>query len=278
MVLYTFAPRVRKKQEQGKRVRVKDILTALESFAPLSLQDDFDNAGLQIGSADDEVSGVLLCLDVTPEVIEEAVKEGCSVVVSHHPLLFKSLRRVSDGTMVEKCVRLAVKNDVTVYSAHTNLDNAEGGVNFEIARRLDLQNVSFLSPSHDGVGGSGVIGELAEKEDSRSFLLRVKQVFGVERLMCNGTLSRPIRRVALCGGAGDFLLEKAISAGADCFLTGEVHYHVYFGHEEQIQIAAIGHYESERYTVDLLARRLQELFPELMIKKTKINTNPIQYL
>lgn len=278
MVLYTFAPRVRKKQEQGKRVRVKDILTALESFAPLSLQDDFDNAGLQIGSADDEVLGVLLCLDVTPEVIEEAVKEGCSVVVSHHPLLFKSLRRVSDETMVEKCVRLAVKNDVTVYSAHTNLDNAEGGVNFEIARRLDLQNVSFLSPSHDGVGGSGVIGELAEKEDSRSFLLRVKQVFGVERLMCNGTLSRPIRRVALCGGAGDFLLEKAISAGADCFLTGEVHYHVYFGHEEQIQIAAIGHYESERYTVDLLARRLQKLFPELMIKKTKINTNPIQYL
>lgn len=278
MVLYTFALRVRKKQEQGKRVRVKDILTALESFAPLSLQDDFDNAGLQIGSADDEVLGVLLCLDVTPEVIEEAVKEGCSVVVSHHPLLFKSLRRVSDETMVEKCVRLAVKNDVTVYSAHTNLDNAEGGVNFEIARRLDLQNVSFLSPSHDGVGGSGVIGELAEKEDSRSFLLRVKQVFGVERLMCNGTLSRPIRRVALCGGAGDFLLEKAISAGADCFLTGEVHYHVYFGHEEQIQIAAIGHYESERYTVDLLARRLQKLFPELMIKKTKINTNPIQYL
>lgn len=278
MVLYTFAPRVRKKQEQGKRVRVKDILTALESFAPLSLQDDFDNAGLQIGSADDEVSGVLLCLDVTPDVLEEAVKEGCSVVVSHHPLLFKSLRRVSDETMVEKCVRLAVKNDVTVYSAHTNLDNAEGGVNFEIARRLDLQNLSFLSPSHNGVGGSGVIGELAEKEDSRSFLLRVKQVFGVERLMCNGTLSRPIRRVALCGGAGDFLLEKAISAGADCFLTGEVHYHVYFGHEEQIQIAAIGHYESEQYTVDLLARRLQKLFPELMIKKTKINTNPIQYL
>ena len=276
--MYTFAPRVRKKQEQGKRVRVKDILTALESFAPLSLQDDFDNAGLQIGSADDEVSGVLLCLDVTPDVLEEAVKEGCSVVVSHHPLLFKSLRRVSDETMVEKCVRLAVKNDVTVYSAHTNLDNAEGGVNFEIARRLDLQNLSFLSPSHNGVGGSGVIGELAEKEDSRSFLLRVKQVFGVERLMCNGTLSRPIRRVALCGGAGDFLLEKAISAGADCFLTGEVHYHVYFGHEEQIQIAAIGHYESEQYTVDLLARRLQKLFPELMIKKTKINTNPIQYL
>ena len=276
--MYTFAPRVRKKQEQGKRVRVKDILTALESFAPLSLQDDFDNAGLQIGSVDGEVSGVLLCLDVTPEVIEEAVKEGCSVVVSHHPLLFKSLRRVSDETMVEKCVRLAVKNDVTVYSAHTNLDNADGGVNFEIARRLDLQNVSFLSPSHYGVGGSGVIGELAEKEDSRSFLLRVKQVFGVERLMCNGTLSRPIRRVALCGGAGDFLLEKAISAGADCFLTGEVHYHVYFGHEEQIQIAAIGHYESEQYTVDLLARRLQKLFPELMVKKTKINTNPIQYL
>lgn len=259
-------------------MRVKDVLTTLERFAPLPLQDDFDNAGLQIGVTDgDSVSGVLLCLDITPRVLREAVEEGCSMVVSHHPLLFKPLRRLTAETMVEKCVRIAVENNLTIYAAHTNLDNARGGVNFEIARRLGLHNVRFLREQPSGQGGSGVIGELEEPVEAARFLAQVKKEFAAGAMAHNELLRRPIKRVALCGGAGDFLLDDALAQGADCFLTGEMHYHVYFGHEQQIQIGVFGHYESEQYTINLLEQILREGLPELRVIRTSVNTNPIEY-
>ena len=220
-------------------MKIKEVLCALEKFAPLPLQESWDNAGLQIGLTETEVSGALLCLDVNERIIDEAVKKGCNLVVSHHPLLFRGLKTISDLTDVQRM--------------HTNMDNAKGGVNFRIAQKLGLQDVKFFaSKMVDGVeAGSGVIGTLPEAMASDDFVIEVKKTFEVECARCNQLLQRPVKRVAICGGAGDFLLDDAVKAGADAFITGEMHYHQYFGYEQNIQICVIGHYESEQFTAEV---------------------------
>ncbi len=266
-------------------MKIKEIIDALEQFAPLPLQESYDNAGLQCGLTEAEASGVLLCLDVTEAVLSEAVELGCNLVVSHHPLLFHGLKQVTDSSLVERCVRKAVKNDLVIYSAHTNLDNAEDGVNYRMADKLGLIDVQFLEPHTvclpDGrrvKSGSGVLGYLPEGEDSLAFLQRVKQAFHVEALQHNQLLERPVQSVALCGGAGDFMLDTAIRAEADAFLTGEMHYHVWHGHEQQIQIAVLGHYESEQYTREVLREIIEKAVPNLPVYDTEVCTNPIHIL
>ena len=259
-------------------MKIKEVTEALERFAPLPLQESYDNAGLQIGLTDADASGVLLCLDVTEEIIEEAEREGCNLIIAHHPLLFRGLKCIADRNLVERCVRRAILAGITIYAAHTNLDNAEGGVNFAIAEHLGLQNVRILQPLPSGEGGSGIIGELPNAIEPLAFLKGVKREFQVAAMQHNLLPARPIRKVALCGGSGDFLLSQAIKCGADAFLTGEMGYHQFFGYDNQILIAALGHYQSEQFTVQLMARILRNACPNLRIVETKINTNPIQYL
>ncbi len=266
-------------------MKIKDIICALERFAPLPLQERYDNAGLQIGlTAEREASGALLCLDVTEEVIREAIDLGCNLIVSHHPLLFRPLRQVTEKTQVERCVRLAIQNDIFIYSAHTNLDNAEDGVNYRIAEKLGLVDVSMMQSHEVRVGerdvtaGSGVIGYLPGPEDSLAFLQRVKDLFHVECLQHNELLQRPIQSVALCGGAGAFLLDEALRLEADAFLTGEMSYHQFFGQEQKIQIAVMGHYQSEQYTREIFFERISDIAPDLPLFITNIDTNPIKYL
>lgn len=269
-------------------VKVQEVIRALEDFAPLPLQESYDNAGLQLGLTETEVSGALLCLDVTEKVVREAIDLGCNLIVAHHPLLFHGLKSISDETCVERCVRLAIRNDIAIYAAHTNLDNAEDGVNFTIAERLGLVDVELMQPhkvmvrmsgrEKDIMAGSGVIGYLPCAEDSLAFLQRVKEVFRVECLMHNDFLQRPIQSVALCGGAGDFLLQEAVQRQVDAFLTGEMHYHLYFGLEQKIQIGVLGHYQSEQFTTEIFQSILGEAFPHLPLFKTSVNTNPIKYL
>ena len=258
-------------------MNIKEVVTTLESFAPLPLQESYDNAGLQVGLTATEVSGVLLCLDVTEKVIDEAVVKGCNLIVAHHPLLFRGLKQIGDATQPERCVTKALKKDIAIYAMHTNLDNAEGGVNYEIAYRLGMEDVRFLLPNTQG-GGSGVIGALPVEMNARTFLQSVKKEFGVECLMHNELLRRPIRTVALCGGAGDFLLQEAVNQQADAFLTGEMHYHTYMGMEQTIQIAVAGHYQTEQYTKDLIAKTLREQCEGLRIVISQENTNPICYV
>lgn len=269
-------------------VRVQDVIDALEDFAPLPLQESYDNAGLQVGLTGAEVSGALLCLDVTEEVIAEALELGCNMIVSHHPLIFRGLKHLTDEDTVQRCVRMALQNDIAIYSAHTNLDSAIDGVNYMMAERLGLVDVVLLQSRQVSVGvgaqarsvqaGSGVIGYLPDGEDSLVFLQRVKQAFGVECLMHNELLSRPVHSVAICGGAGDFLLQEALNLQADAFLTGEMHYHQYFGHDGQIQIGVLGHYQSEQYTMDIFNSVISERCPRLPLFKTTVCTNPIKYL
>ena len=261
-------------------MKAKQVFDALEQYAPLPLQDSYDNAGLQIGlTAEQEVAGALLCLDVTEAVIDEAERMGCNLIVAHHPLLFRGLKSITGQSYVERCVIKAIQKGIGIYAAHTNLDNAEGGVNYRIAATLGLTCLSFLDAKPGAVAaGAGVIGELPVAEDELEFLERVKTLFGIRCMRHNQLRGRKIRRVALCGGAGGFLLSDAIAQGADAFLTGEMRYHDYFGHEDELLIAEMGHYESEQYTIDLLAEVLHRQLPELKIVRTSLNTNPINYL
>ena len=256
------------------------MLDALEQFAPLPLQESWDNAGLQLGLTEAEVSGALLCLDVNEQIIDEAIRRGCNLVVSHHPLLFRGLKQISGADYVQRSVIKALKNDIVVVSLHTNMDNVQGGVNWKIAERLGLQGCQFFAQKMvDGMeAGSGVVGELPSALDARAFIELVKQQFGVQCAMCNELLERPIRKVAICGGAGDFLLPDAVAQGADAFITGEMHYHQYFGYEQRIQLCVIGHYQSEQYTSEIFRDIIQKECPGVTTCIAETCTNPIVYL
>ena len=266
----------------NRSVKIKQVVDALEHYAPLPLQEGYDNAGLQVGLTEAvEMSGALLCLDVTEAVVDEAIRKGCNLIVSHHPLIFRKLGRISDENYVQRTVRKAIKNDITIVAMHTNMDAAAGGVNFKIAEKLGLRNVQFFAGEKevDGVkGGEGVIGEVVEDLAADDLVLMLKERFGVECVQCNQLLRRPIRKVALCGGAGAFLLDAAIKAGADAFITGEMSYHEYFGHEQEIQICVIGHYQSEQFTGEIFRSIILENFPDAKCCISEINTNPILYL
>ena len=261
-------------------MKIKEVLSALERFAPLPLQEGWDNAGLQVGLTEAEVSGALLCLDVNEAVVSEAVRKGCNLIVSHHPLLFRGLKTISDADYVQRTVMKAIKNDIVVVSMHTNMDNARGGVNYKIAEKMGLTDVRFFAgKTVEGIeAGSGVVGELPEAVAADDFVLMLKERFGVECVMCNELLRRKIRRVAICGGAGDFLLDDAVAAGADVFVTGEMHYHVYFGREQQIQICVIGHYQSEQYTSEIFRDVIEQACPGVPLHIAETCTNPIYYM
>ncbi len=274
-------------------MKIKQVVDALEHYAPLPLQEGYDNAGLQVGLTEAvEVSGALLCLDVTEAVVEETIQKGCNLIVSHHPLIFRKLARISDENYVQRTVLKAIKNDITIVSMHTNMDAAMGGVNFKIAEKMGLKNIQFFGGEKevDGVkGGEGVIGEISDHTPNGDvdmengiavddLVLMLRDRFSVECVQCNQLLRRPIRKVALCGGAGSFLLDAAIAAGADAFITGEMHYHEYFGHEQEIQICVIGHYQSEQFTSEIFQSIIEEKCPGVKCFISEINTNPIIYL
>lgn len=271
---------------QVSYMKVKDILGALEEFAPLALQDGYDNAGLQIGLAEDaEATGALLCLDVTEDVVDEAVLRGCNLIVSHHPLLFRPLKSITFDDYVGRTIVKAIQHGIAVYAAHTNLDSAQGGVNFKIAEKLGLVAPQWLSPKEAYLrgmayvtAGEGVIATLPTSLSEREFMERVKEVFGLKSLRVNYAQKKTISRVALCGGSGASLIPKAIEKGADAFLTGEIGYHRFFGYEKDILLLEIGHYESEQYTLEVLRDVLLKKDPTLPTLFSKTRTNPINYL
>ena len=277
-------------------MKIKEIIDALEIFAPLPLQDGFDNAGMQVGLTDVKATGALLCLDVTEDVVEEAINQGINLIISHHPLMFKGYKSITGKDYTERCIMNAIKNEITIYSMHTNLDNAPNGVNYKIAEKIGLKNVKVLDPkeymqqessnnteennkpSEWLMAGSGAIGELEEPMTETEFLKHVKRTFEAGCVKHTKLTGRLISKVAICGGAGAFLMEKAVKEYADAFVTGEIKYHDYFYYEDKILATEIGHYESEQYTKDIIQDFLNRKFPSLRTEQTKINTNPIKYL
>ena len=266
-------------------MKLKEIKSFLEGMAPLAVQESWDNSGLQIGCSDKDIHKVMVCLDLTEAVLDEAEAIGADLVISHHPLIFKGLKSISGNTYQERCVRKAILSDIAVYSAHTSLDNILGGVNHKIASLLGLSSLRWLDSGESAEtlagtcagSGSGLIGELPQPVPVEEFLHSVKEKFGVKALKYSPVAAgTTIRRVALCGGSGAFLLPKAVEMGADCFISGELHYHDYF--DPGTLLIELGHYESEQFTQDLLKESLEKAFPGLEIVKTSVNTNPQEWL
>jgi dinuclear metal center YbgI/SA1388 family protein len=361
---------------------IKDITNYMERLAPLSLQESYDNAGLIVGNPSEEVKGVLCTLDCTEAVVEEAIQSGCNLIIAHHPIVFKGLKKLNGKNYVERVVIKAIKNDIAIYASHTNLDHVVGGVNFKIAEKLRLQNVKILQPKKNllkklvtfvpveygqkildalyevGAGqigdykncsfrvegtstfrptgdanpfigalgkdeevnefrievilqahqehailsalkkahpyeevayylsnlendlaqiGAGAIGDLDDTVEETTFLQYLKNEMNLSNIRHTPLLGKKIQKVAVCGGAGGFLLNDAIRQGADVFVTADYKYHEFFDAENKIIICDIGHYESEVYTKELIISYLSEKFSNFAILKSQVNTNPVQY-
>ena len=364
-------------------MRIGEITSYLESIAPLEYQEGYDNSGLIVGRKDDEVSKVLVSLDCTEEVVQEAINKKCELIIAHHPIVFGGLKKFNGTDYVQRTVMLAIKNDIGIYAIHTNLDNVLPGVNAEIARRLGLQNVEILAPkkellsklvtfvpnahleevrsslfeagagsiggysdcsfSTDGEGtfkagedaqpfvgekgklhrekesrlelivprrhegkivqallhshpyeevaydlyplrnankevGAGMVGDLENPTDAMTFLRDVKDKMKTPLIRYTRPTKEKVQRIAICGGAGSFLLPAAKGAKADVFITGDYKYHQFFDAEEDLMIADIGHYESEQFTKVLIKELLMQNFAKFAVLLSEVNTNPINYL
>lgn len=363
-------------------MQISEIINFLETIAPPSLQESYDNAGLLTGMPELECSGVLVSLDITDDIIDEAIKHKCNLLIAHHPLIFKGLKRINGKDPVSRNIIRAIKNDLAIYAIHTNLDNVQHGVNGRIAEMLELQECEILLPqsgslkklicfvpneytgkvrqalfdagagqigryagcsfSTEGTGtftagqraspfvgkvgqphmekesrlevifpeyierqilsalkaahpyeevaydilkldnehmgiGSGMTGLLPKPVDESTFLARVKEVFRIPVIRHSVFTGRLINRVSLCGGAGSFLISKAIAAKSDVFLTADLKYHDFFEADGKILLADIGHFESEQFTSDLVYDLLKEKFPTFAVLKTGVITNPVNY-
>lgn len=258
---------------------INDITTYLESIAPAHLQESYDNAGLIVGNPATEVTGVLTSLDCTETIIEEAKARGCNLVVAHHPIVFRGLKRFNGSNYVERTIIKAIKEDVAIYAIHTNLDNVRHqGVNERIAQRLGLENLRLLGPKNEeGTIGSGMIGEYGTPLSERDFLAHLKEKMDVSVVKHTQLFGKEVKTVALCGGSGGFLLAQAKAAGAQVFVTADYKYHEFFDADGQIIICDIGHYESEQFTTQLLAELLTKKFPTFAVLCTERNTNPVRY-
>ena len=364
-------------------MKLKELCTSLEEWAPLAYQESYDNSGLIVGDLSAELTGVLVSLDCIEDVIEEAIAKGCNAIVSHHPIVFKGLKSFTGKNYVERTLIKAIKNDIALYAIHTNLDNIHTGVNKMLADKIGLINTRVLVPKKEvikqlvtyampadadsirnalfeiGAGalgeysecsftvsgsgtfkgsqnsnpvvgekgirtcqveerieilfpafmesrvisvlknshsyeevaysvfnlsnenqnvGSGMIGELSIAENSLDFLATLKNNLNADGIRYTSLVRNKIKKVAICGGSGSFLLQAAIRSGADVFITGDFKYHEFFDAENKIIIADVGHYESEQYTKDLIADFLSEKFPKFAVHLSKVNTNPINYL
>jgi len=260
-------------------MKINQITTHLEAIAPRHLQESYDNAGLIVGDADAECTGCLISLDVTEAIIEEATEKGCNLVVAHHPIIFGGLKQLVGANYVQRTVIKAIKNNVAIYAIHTNLDNVLHGVNAMIGEKLGLGELTILrpkSPDNQEIG-AGVVGGLAEAMEEKEFLGFLKKEMETACIRHTALLGKPIKKIALCGGSGSFLLKDAIRAGADVFITGDFKYHEFFDAEGKILIADIGHFESEQFTIPLIYRYLSEKFPTFALHFTETNTNPIKY-
>ncbi len=363
-------------------MKLKELCTYLDTAVPLSFQEDYDNCGLQVGSPDAEISSALVTVDVTEEVIEEAIAHKCNVVVSHHPLIFRGIKSLTGKSYVERIIHSAIKNDLAIYSSHTNLDVFRDGVSRKIAEKLDLEDITVLSPSENtllklvtyipeshfekvrnkifdagagetgnydkcgfsvsGTGsfranekanpfvgekdklhfeneirfetilfshlqdkvtrallgthpyeevaydfyslenknaeiGLGCVGKLHEPVSEKQFLKVISSVFDAKGLRYSKLTGKPVRKVALCGGSGISLLNQAISSGADLFLTADIKYHDFFNTENRILLVDAGHYESEKYSTEILKDLIIKKFPKFAVRFSETNTNPINY-
>ena len=258
-------------------MKVRDIAAAIESFAPLALQESYDNAGLIVGRMDDDVHKALLAVDVTEEVIAEAVAEGCDMIITHHPIIFHAMKRFNSASQTERCVEEAIRRGIVLYAAHTNLDSTPDGMSWRVAQMLGLENIAVMQPTNTEGAGFGVVGELAEAMPSADFMRRVMERFDVKALRHSDVVKTEIRKVAICTGSGGSLIDDARKSGADIYLTADLRYNDFMRHENAIILADMGHFESEYCAIQILFDILSKKIPIFAVRKSVCSRNPVNY-
>ena len=258
---------------------VKDIMTCITEIAPLQWQEHYDNAGLQVGDLNAEVHKALIALDVTEELVDEAVAKNCDLIISHHPLIFRGLKHLTPETYIERVVVKAVKHDIAIVSMHTNLDNSYLGVSRVLAERLGLTKLCLLQPSEaePDVCGAGMIGEFPTPMGEIDFLQLVAEQIGSPCLKHSALTGRKISKVALCGGSGTPFMPDALRQKADAYLTADIKYHDFFVPEGNILLVDGGHFETEQFTKQLIKEIIQKKFPTFAAEIAETNTNAVHY-
>ncbi len=258
-------------------MKIRDIVAPIEEFAPLSLQESYDNAGLVVGRLDDELQGgVLLAVDVTEEVIAEAIEKGCGLIITHHPIIFHPLKRLNSASVVERCVELAIKNNIALYACHTNLDSARNGMSWRVGEMLGLQDMEVLQPTADGVG-FGVVGTLPQGVGEEAFLQQIKSSFSVKALRHSALRGREVKRVAICTGAGASLMPEARASECDVYLTADLKYNDFYTPDSAFVVVDMGHFESEFCAIAILFDILSKIFINFALHKSAQSKNPVHY-
>ncbi|MBR0453842.1 MAG: Nif3-like dinuclear metal center hexameric protein [Bacteroidales bacterium] len=257
-------------------MKVADICRIVEDFASLDKQESYDNSGLQVGNPEAEVSGVLICLDITESVIDEAIAKGCNMVLSHHPLLFRGLKQITGRTAVERVVIKALQHGVALYSGHTNVDSVRQGVSAKMCEKLGLRPLGFLSAKTEDAG-LGMIGEFDQAISEDEFLALVKKTFACASLRHSAKTGSMIKRVALCGGSGAEFLSTAMAQKADAYLTADVKYHEFSAPEGRLLLVDAGHFETEQYTKEIFYDLLSKNIATFALQISQTEINPVCY-
>ncbi len=258
---------------------VNDILNCITEVAPLQWQESYDNAGLQVGDLNAEAHKALVCLDITEQVVDEAIAKGCDLIVSHHPLIFKGLKHLTPETYIERAVMKAIKSDIAMISMHTNLDNSFKGVSRVLAERLGLSDLHILQPASDDpdLYGAGMIGDLALPMEEIDFLTLVADTIGSPCLRHSDLTGRKIKKVALCGGSGSPFIADALCQKADAYLTADIKYHDFFVPEGRMLMVDGGHFETEQFTKELICELIRKKFPTFAAEIAETKTNSVHY-
>ena len=265
--------------------KVSDILGFITDVAPLHWQESYDNSGLLIGDPNAMVDKVLLTLDVTESVIDEAIENSFHLIISHHPLIFKGIKNILNDNTLGRIITKSIKHDISIAAMHTNLDNSYVGVNNILAMKLGLKNLQILRPNastqhFDDLSaqiGSGMIGELENGISETDFLNLVKERLKVGVLRHSEFLGKPIKKVALCGGSGAFMIDDAKQCDADVYLTADVKYHDFFDADNELLIIDAGHFETEQFTKQLIADIILKKNPKFAVQISNIKTNAVHY-
>ena len=258
---------------------VKDIMNCITEIAPLQWQEDYDNAGLQVGDVNVEVHKALIALDVTEALVDEAIGKSCDLIISHHPLIFKGLKHLTPHTYIERVVMKAIKHDIAIVSMHTNLDNSYLGVSHVLAKELGLKNLQLLHPTADEpeLCGAGMVGEFDCPMKEIDFLQLIAEKIGSPCLKHSALTGRMVKKVALCGGSGTPFMPDALRQNADAYLTADIKYHDFFVPEGRILLVDGGHFETEQFTKELIKVLIKKKIPTFAAEIAETNTNAVHY-
>ena len=261
---------------------VNQVVEVLQELAPSQYQETWDNSGLQVGNIDQECTGVMLALDCTEEILQEAIQKKCNLIVTHHPLIFKGIKKISSETYIERILWLAIQKDLVIFALHTNLDKIEQGVSYKMLEKLGLKNAKTLHVTAEldhKVLGFGAMASLETAVETKEFLEKIKQTFSCHTLKyAQFNKKQSITHVAVCGGSGIGLLPMAMAQKADIFITADAKYHDFFDAQDQLLLVDIGHYESEICSLEIIYEHLIKKFSIFAVCRTNFNTNPIGYL